>query len=609
MLFEALGSARLQFEPTRATIGTMSADRVLQLAPLLDAAVAAVLSKDFQHIASVAEELQSQNPDGPQPEIDLIAAGLRYEITPPQRRDEPFGVFGPARQFDGSAYPKPVSVMDADELAIWADALDASGLPAVRSRLADLLWAAKYGDSPYLFAQEAIDSYVTAAHSTFGEPIMVADGLERAHELAREIRDAERTALILDTAEEQVRVSLRASDDQPGVTLHLIKMLASVSREEVRPVVFELLAAAEERYGSDPWHSSSIQEIRSRLVEPAERPALWKRTVQAFAEEARRSTGLRRFALLQNAIEVAVAQNLRNEADALRAELQAIPVDDFDLHKISVTQTVAGEELDGYIQDVIGSDSLENALVRLGSNVPSGDAAANVEFARQLIQDHPLGYLATVMRMGPENTLVRKLSTPEQHEAQAVIDNERLMIGFFGLLAIEMLDGIAAAYGPVSHRAEWFNSDLIDEQVVLRIRTGLRHYEEGDYDSAVSVLAPRLERVLRRMAAAIGLVVTRTPTANGRPGGVKGLGEILDSLKDQLPADSHRYLLTLLCEPTAQNLRNRVGHGLADEFTQAEAALLVQAFCHVRRFALTTNSESAAATPPLRRCIDDLRIC
>ena len=456
-----------------------------------------------------------------------------------------------------------------------------------------------FATGPGSAAREAIDSYVAAANSEFGESMVIADGLSRAYEVARGIGDQSRVAEVLDAVSVASLESLDADEPRPGVTLHLIKTLVSVPRAEILPVVTELLDAAERRYGTDPWHSSSIQELRSRIVEPAARAEIWRRAVVAYAQEARRSTGLRKYALLQGAIELAAAHDLTSDAELLRGELQGMSPEEFELHEVAVTATIPREEVDRYVNDVVGSDSLDEALARFGSIVPSGDLADNVEFARMQMREHPLRFFATGLRTGPENSLIRKLSTPDEHEAQAVVDSEQMRIAFFGLLAVDMLDAMRTAYGPIADRAEWFASDLIDNQVVSRVAVALERYESGDFDSAVSILAPRMERVLRRMAAALGLVVTRLPRANGQLGGVKGLGEILAAMKDRLPIDSYRYLWTLLCEPTAQNLRNRVGHGLADEFSQAEAALLIQSFCHVRGMHVASSPSVASPLPPL----------
>ena len=60
------------------------------------------------------------------------------------------------------------------------------------------------------------------------------------------------------------------------------------------------------------------------------------------------------------------------------------------------------------------------------------------------------------------------------------------------------------------------------------------------------------------------------------------MGELLGLLQGPLPESTRRYLKVLLSEVTGLNLRNRIGHGLDDEITQREAALLIQCACHLR---------------------------
>ena len=63
---------------------------------------------------------------------------------------------------------------------------------------------------------------------------------------------------------------------------------------------------------------------------------------------------------------------------------------------------------------------------------------------------------------------------------------------------------------------------------------------------------------------------------------MKGLGELLGALEGSLHEPTRRYLRVLLCEVTALNLRNRVGHGLDDEIAERETSLLIHAACHLR---------------------------
>jgi hypothetical protein len=152
----------------------------------------------------------------------------------------------------------------------------------------------------------------------------------------------------------------------------------------------------------------------------------------------------------------------------------------------------------------------------------------------------------------------------------------------FSLFAVQILDRITARYGALAQAVDWFVAAQIEVPVASKIARAAELYSEGDPDSAAAVLAPRLERIVRRIASLVGHTVTRSPDAGGRPGGVKGLGELLTLLQGSLPEPTRRYLRALLSEITALNLRNRIGHGLDDSISQREAALLIHAVCHLR---------------------------
>lgn len=199
--------------------------------------------------------------------------------------------------------------------------------------------------------------------------------------------------------------------------------------------------------------------------------------------------------------------------------------------------------------------------------------------------NHPIQYLVTRIRIGPENSLMRSTHGQDEQAEQALIDHETGGASMFSIFAVDILVGIREKYGPVAAAAPWFQSDLIDSAVASRIGRAIELFESGDNDSAAAVLAPRLERVIRRVAGAVGITVTRSPDRRGRSGGVKGLGELLGLLEGALEEPNRRYLKVLLSEVTGLNLRNRIGHGLDEEIAQREAALLIHAACHLRLLA------------------------
>lgn len=186
------------------------------------------------------------------------------------------------------------------------------------------------------------------------------------------------------------------------------------------------------------------------------------------------------------------------------------------------------------------------------------------------------------MHIGPDNSLVRSSSGDDDAAAQALIQHEAQRASMFSMFAVDIIERIRERYGVLSRDASWFENEFIDAATARRITKSVELDEAGEFDAAASVLAPRLEKVVRRLASSAGIPVTRSPDRGGRSGGVKGLGEILSLLEGILPKPTRRFLRVLLVEPTGLNLRNRIGHGLDDEIGQREMALLIQAACHLR---------------------------
>ena len=62
-------------------------------------------------------------------------------------------------------------------------------------------------------------------------------------------------------------------------------------------------------------------------------------------------------------------------------------------------------------------------------------------------------------------------------------------------------------------------------------------------------------------------------------GGVRALRPLLDELGARLPPAMTRYLIAVLVDTYALNLRNRLAHGLVDELDEALYVVLFHAAC------------------------------
>jgi hypothetical protein len=157
----------------------------------------------------VAGALQQAAGEPGEDPIGPLICAFNYDLVSPRnsdRRDQ-HGAFAPIVEWDGHQFPPRLADIDNDWLTTWAEVVDRSDTPVVVARLNDLLWERKFGERPDQRARSAIDSYLAMRESE--EPMVAADALTRALELARALRDAERvaeiSALIVDHARRRSR--------------------------------------------------------------------------------------------------------------------------------------------------------------------------------------------------------------------------------------------------------------------------------------------------------------------------------------------------------------------------------------------------------------------
>lgn len=473
--------------------------------------------EDFQSVVTVASALRSRA-TGDEDPIRALIAGLEYHLVLDDDRRSLHGPFGPMIEANGQRYPAPVNLVDEvvpGTYDLWQRAIPMTPVSLVRARLADLLWEAKFGDRPHEFAQMAIDSYAAATTEGYGHPVEVSEAIQRAVELASRINDEARRSAAIESALRLTDAAIESDERMPGVALRLLAMFIGDRPDRRPPGLKHLLGRAIERFGDDPWNLESALELQAKLA-PEDRDALRSRVAEAFRDLAHRSEGQVKYAHLQHAIELAEEYGLSTLADSVRSEVEAITEEELDLKLVSAEVTIPREDVDGFISWFVGDDDLESALTRFGAHLPTGDTSNNRAFVEKIMADHPLQFLFTRMQIGPENSLVRSTSDAEDQVEQALIDHEAQRASMFSSFAVEILDAIRERYGPLSGAGKWFQSDLIQPAISARITRAIELYEEGDFDSSASVLAPRLERT---SAGSLGPSVSRSPEA---PTGAEG---------------------------------------------------------------------------------------
>jgi hypothetical protein len=515
-----------------------------------------------------------------------IVSAFGYMLVASRREElrERVGIFGAQFEFDGQIFPIPLAEIDDATLGLWAKYADATqdyGLAA--SRLNDLIWVRRHGEQPVDRARAAFDGYLSLAETA--QTMDLVDCLQRAIEIAAEIGDEQRLTGAITKALDVSRSEIdNASERRPGIPLSLIEAVVDL-KPDLRPEgLLELLDAAAQRYGEDPYMAASINELKQTLAPPAEREELQRQQVERWREEGKKGDALLRYSRLQQALGLARTHGFTEIAEEILLEMQSMEPADFDFKPITAEVEIPRAEIDTYVQSFRDSESWQDALRRFGSErPPSGDAEENKKLTKELAAKYPLQRLFGAQIMGPHGSLTAAANSEEEHDRVDIARHESMQIGIWASIGIEILDAINEAFD-VSDRESltaFFTTELIDREVAARIADGMLRFFNGDDDGALHILLPQLEAAIRAASARAGVVVIKNPRG-GTPGGVRALGGILADLKGRLDESWRRYLANALTDPLGINLRNQLSHGLHGPTSRDEVAIAIQIACHLR---------------------------
>jgi hypothetical protein len=510
-----------------------------------------------------------------------------------RRREEPrerSGVFAPQLEMGGSIFPPRLADVPEESPSLWSaysDELD--GHPLAASRLHDLLWVLRHGDRPIDHARAAVDAYLQLADTL--ETMNLVDCLSRAIEIGAEIGDDERVARAVQDAVGVIETEIaEASERRPGIPLNLLEDIAALKPERRPANLMDLIEAAGERYGDDPWIAQSVSELRASLSSAEERATLMVEQVERWRAEAQKGDGLLRYAHLQHALELARKHGLTEQAKAILVELQSITPEDLDLKTISAEVKIPREQIDPYIKSFGQQESWQAALERFG--VAGPPVKAEIE---QSAPETTISRIIPTQVLGSESSLIFDTADEKDHDRLDASRDEALRIMLWGTFAVEILETIRERFGAPDpdELVDFFTTDLIDASVAGRLGDALLRFFDDDDDGALHIAIPQLETAIRSAAARLGIVVIKNPQGE-RPGGVRQLGALLADLSGRIDESWRRYLVNALNDSLGLNLRDQVSHGLYGPVSRTDVAIALHIALHLRLWSVTEGESEQA---------------
>ena len=125
-----------------------------------------------------------------------------------------------------------------------------------------------------------------------------------------------------------------------------------------------------------------------------------------------------------------------------------------------------------------------------------------------------------------------------------------------------ILYAMDAKYSPTKSEVVGYFGDTNGiKEPAKTIAKSYRHWQRADYESAVSVLFPALERVVRHTCSRLGIEVYQKEYSPESPDHVRTLGPLLEELNPYLGETRFNYMRSCLTGKASLNLRNELAHG------------------------------------------------
>lgn len=534
----------------------------------------------------------------------LILALSVFEKTTSADR---FGPMMSGTKEDGTPWEFPdFSVLEAQDWNRIREAALSTAHPTVRARCADLLWVHLH-EFPMVLV--AFDAYLESAPGYYAQDWLpeLVDALGRAVFLAASTHHDDWLTRAIAAVWDYV---IRAQDDGDATTAkRVLDVLVDMGARIGPHVDFvevlrhtQVITEAAISEGADESarraHLELVREAAVLVKDAAAAESAGLEIVESFKREAAEREAAGSAMVAATFIEEALRWCEKCGADetateALTVELQRLYVEsDGEAHEFRHEGSIERAKLDAFLDPYRGRtpEEILAILTQDRNLIPS--LIWCEETAREQMKQSPLRFLFNT-QIFRANVKVREVSTEADHLDHAMRESASLHYQIAGATILEPLFDMLEAEHP-----EWPDAvnEFFDQAPWLQkwrleiLRTAIERVRAEDYVSAVHILVFWTEGCLRDF-----LYAAHVPVIKRR--GVRLLKDLLTRLK-QLSGVDHDlvyFLETLLASPLGSNLRNDVGHALAEPgtFSRKNALLVLLAAIRLGSYRLEPKDNEA----------------
>lgn len=539
----------------------------------------------------------------------LNAEAAAFYLSP---RGKTFpGYFQPAVVYvDGSASP-PLDYFTSERLDWLAKRAQATPSPIHAAHLADVCWDLAPKKDP-AHARLASDKYIECAKEYWeaGFGVDFGEAVRRAAELAATIKDGARLATITDFLLARLEELDKRKEYRYCLDLAdaLEKARQAPPSEAVQARILEILDNAAAYYRENhpkkdgslgPSDAPNERFSRSFNERKFALAKAWKRNdvtaeavkldqAQSYEREAEKAPNeLARLIFLQDAEKLYGELGKSVEQDRIRVAMsKAGKLAESGFKEVRGEVQIPHEEIEAYIKPLIGVDLAESLKQLSAAPHFIPDLDSSKKSAAEGKKKFPFQAIVPKIIL-KDGHVVAAASTEEELLEFAVVRDFVIGIKIGGIFRSHLFERLRKEQGLskdglIAHFREW---GCCKEKHLEFLGVGLDHYFKDDFISAVHVLVPQFEDMLRGFLELAGQPISDPQ---------RGRFFILDSLlKNAVLIQVGQENLIMwyrlsLSDPEGINLRNEVAHGLSSPkiMTKETVELVIHLLLSLTRFNL-----------------------
>lgn len=493
---------------------------------------------------------------------------------------KPFMIIGNERSF------LPID-LTKEEILYLLSIVDGDFPPILKARIADILWIYSTPKNKK-YSEIAIENYISIdVFDNFFEPDVYVFW-ERAVMLAKQTKNS---SLI-----EKIKSKLLNEIDHPSTNwdFHLLKIIEIFDNRDLykglnHELAEKLLEKQKEFNHEKQFHiAEKYLELATKLFKKSgnEEDSYKSLALLSQATENHGNYRKNESAMVANSFYKLALQRYREIPKAHRNTLQIDKKLDTIQEKITQTGLLITDELQLIsTKEIDISDLQEHCANHVKGKQTafesllyfSGVSSCNFESIwKSNINNSPISSLfgaTSVSLDGRKISSIPPLALDGKNRDEVILKNAIKNFGIHIHLAVKgcilpALNQIQEEHiFPKDFLVDLCKlSDIVPEKREILVANALYQGFEGDFRSAIHLLAPQVENMIRQLLKRNRLVTTHTKNSIEEENGLSSLVSIVGA-REILGDDLWFELQAVFTDSLSANLRNEVGHGLLDDDT------------------------------------------